>query len=670
MNNIKVYLCDLFHNQFSSREDWGYSVPLNIGYIGAYLKEKLDKTIDLSLFKYPDKLIRTLKNNMPNIIGLSCYSWNQELVLHIARKVKQISPEVLVVLGGPNIDTTEDYLNEFLKNNNFVDYYIPFDGEEIFLSLIENYLSVNNLNKLKSKKILGAATYLGGLNYPERKRAEQFSKLNYPSPYLSGLLDEFIKDPFLAPIFETNRGCPYSCTYCTWGVSLRNRMRKWPLERILDEFEYVYKNGAHQQTWLFADGNFGIYKRDVKIAQKIAEISQRPDGFNSLLLCNSKNNVERNIKIAEILGHMDTCMVAFQTLDDHVLKLIKRQNIKKQDMIGVLDYLKTKNVDIKTHILVGLPGETYSSHLNTLRKCIDYDIDWIGIMNTMLLAGSELASKESRAKYGLQEKYRLNKDSYGYYWDEWIIDPEETIQSTNTMNEKMMLMTRPIHFFVWLFWNIGILKPILLAAKLYGINPIDIFVDILKNGKDISNELYVLLRNYNNETAAELFNTKEELCQYYLDQDDIGKALTTFEYLNFKYIPKILLGPNIFTKIIEHIVSYIKAKNSSHYNQLDLQEIKKFTMERLCLDLNNIEGVREIVLSKKTVNFLVNHRLIQRINKKAKIIGDKRYIVKLKLNNKELLISSCIKNKINDDTKDYQNLFRSKDFIQHIIYKA
>ena len=41
-----------------------------------------------------------------------------------------------------------------------------------------------------------------------------------PSPYLSGHLDEFLRAG-MVPLFETNRGCPFRCTFCAWGLALK-----------------------------------------------------------------------------------------------------------------------------------------------------------------------------------------------------------------------------------------------------------------------------------------------------------------------------------------------------------------------------------------------------------------------------------------------------------------
>ena len=45
-----------------------------------------------------------------------------------------------------------------------------------------------------------------------------------PSPYLNGMLDEFFDDRWM-PVLETNRSCPYRCTFCAWGIGTQKLMK-------------------------------------------------------------------------------------------------------------------------------------------------------------------------------------------------------------------------------------------------------------------------------------------------------------------------------------------------------------------------------------------------------------------------------------------------------------
>ena len=89
-----------------------------------------------------------------------------------------------------------------------------------------------------------------------------------PSPYLNGMLDRFLDDPRLAPIIETNRGCPYSCTYCCWGQATQSKVNLFPLDTVIAEIRHA-ANVTKNPTGFFyiADGNFGILERDQDIAR-------------------------------------------------------------------------------------------------------------------------------------------------------------------------------------------------------------------------------------------------------------------------------------------------------------------------------------------------------------------------------------------------------------------
>ena len=98
---------------------------------------------------------------------------------------------------------------------------------------------------------------------------ERISDLDIiPSPFLTGLFDAYADVPGTAVTIETNRGCPYGCTFCDWGSATLSRIRKFDLQRVFDEIEWCAK--THMQGIGPADSNFGIFERDVGIAERVA----------------------------------------------------------------------------------------------------------------------------------------------------------------------------------------------------------------------------------------------------------------------------------------------------------------------------------------------------------------------------------------------------------------
>ena len=93
-----------------------------------------------------------------------------------------------------------------------------------------------------------------------------------PSPYLTGIFDELIKEnpeeKWLAS-WETNRGCPFSCTYCDWGSATNSKVSRMHLDRVYAELDWFSKNKVE---FIFCcDANFGMLPRDYDIALKAAE---------------------------------------------------------------------------------------------------------------------------------------------------------------------------------------------------------------------------------------------------------------------------------------------------------------------------------------------------------------------------------------------------------------
>jgi|TARA_B100001971_G_C18242186_1_gene571649 radical SAM superfamily enzyme YgiQ (UPF0313 family) len=601
----------LIHDYISSTESY-YVLPLNIGFIAAYANDQLKEKVKIKLFKYPRKFLKAIDDEgFPDIIGLSYYTWNEELSTNLSKEIKARSPKTLVVLGGPNIDATSVGLSKFLEANSFVDYYIPFEGEEIFTNLVKRFHELGkDINKIKQETIIGAACFSKNLNYSPFEHKNRDKEITYPSAYLSGVLDEFLSDPYLYPLFETNRGCPFSCSFCVWGVSALSRVRIWDIEQIKNEFKYYLEKNASQSLWFLADANFGILKRDVEIAQTLKSFQGLPNGPRRITAWNSKNTTDRNILIQEIFGDLSGFLVAFQSLDDDVLKSIKRDNIRKEALLELVEYFKTKDADVETDILIGLPSETLDKHIETLRKCLEYDIRYIRGMNIRLLQGSDMGTRESIAKYGIKTKFRIIRDSYGKYWDKWIIDCEEVVRSTNTLSGEEMETLRLVHFYIWLFWNMGILQPLMVFGRLKGVNPVDQIMALVDT-KKMSDGYSKIIEEYYNESRQEFFDTKEKLIQFYQSKDNIEGELDRFNNKNFIYSPRLVLDNAIFNEIVQTIASSISSNLNDEEDKLDLKAVEEYTLARVCTNLQEMEKMKTITLNSQLYKTLSREKLIR-----------------------------------------------------------
>ncbi len=538
-----------------------YVVPLNVASIANYLIKNFGHKIEIHIFKYPEELIRSLEERQPDILGLSNYFWNNELNMAIGKEICKKFPEIFVVMGGPSIRIDSEGIKAFLKQRPFLDLYILFEGEQPFNDFVHKFIQNNGITiDPDFKKIKGCASLSsqGELIYASHKPLENLSVL--PSPYLDGLLDEFLLQG-LIPLFESNRGCPFTCTFCTWGISAQKKVRQFPLDRIFDEMDYVARIVPKSPFWIFADANFGIFPRDVEIAKRIGEIRKKNPSLSRVTIWTSKNRPDRNKEISHLIGNLERTLIAVQTWDEIVEKNIKRTNIKKEDACNIVREIKQeRGREVATDILCGLPGETYESHLTTLRMAFDAGFDFIDVGNVLMLPGSELETDESRKKFGLQTKYRIRQGSYGEYCGIRAIEYEEIIRSTNSFLEDQMIRCRLIHWLIWLCWNAGFLKPLLLnLQREYQINPVDFLLRIINEDKINFPKLKCFFEKFIKESKDEWFENPEKLKTFYSENNHWTELLEKgFAKMNFSYTAQLILCNELRDELYNFLESIVK----------------------------------------------------------------------------------------------------------------
>ena len=228
---IKIYLADLVHNgalgdnQISGGND--YVVPLNIASIAEYTESELGSAVEITLFKYLDDLMQALDRERPAILGLSNYVWNTDINEKAIEYAVGVEQKPVIVMGGPAISPNPSQIKGFLNDKNGLNAHIILEGERPFLGLVKAYQQ-EGPNFLKSGCEIPGCAYLcdGELIYTPLTQEGIMADLS--SPYLSGRLDKYLANG-LIPLFETNRGCPFKCTFCAWGISALNKVRKFSL---------------------------------------------------------------------------------------------------------------------------------------------------------------------------------------------------------------------------------------------------------------------------------------------------------------------------------------------------------------------------------------------------------------------------------------------------------
>jgi radical SAM superfamily enzyme YgiQ (UPF0313 family) len=520
-----VYLADLTHTTVMVSND---AFPLNIGYIGAYIK-KMYPDVRVELFKYPEALKAQIDKEVPDILGLSNYPWNLKLDISFMRYVKQRDKRVINVMGGPNIGHAADERLAFLlENGEFLDFYALFEGETSFLNLLDAALECGfDIERIKEQRLKNCIYLKDGelSEYEALGRKEDLSE--FPSPYLSGVMDDFFDD-LLSPMIETHRGCPFACTYCHEGHGSYNKVHKHSTERVTAELDYIGSRvGGNVKNLMIADPNFGMFPRDVVIAEKIGELQESVDYPGVVFATTAKNSKDNLIKIIRAFrANSMPIWMSVQSMTEAVLENIKRSNISVDDMLDVQRELGRGNTLTKSELILCLPGESFETHLKSLVSLIELGIDQIICYQLMLVNGSEMsADKSGRSEYSFETRFRVLPRSFSnIYGLERSIETEEIVVATRDLSFDDYLKARILHLLVAIFYNGKVFSGFF---KLTVECELDMrgFIFKLLDEFRVSESIKSALDGFVSETRLELFDSEDTLSDYYSKDENFDKLL-------------------------------------------------------------------------------------------------------------------------------------------------
>ena len=437
---IKIGLAQI-NNSFSGQN----YLPLSVGMLQAYAEHQL-KEPDRYEFLVPiyrrlpvDEAVQKLDG--VDIALFSTYVWNYRITLEIARKLKLQCPETVIVLGGPQVpDRVESFLREF----TFIDVACHGEGEQTAVAILENY-GTKDWHGISGVSFLeedGSLT-----TNPKAPRERNLG--DDPSPYLQDtfapLIKAFPEEHWIA-MWETNRGCPFSCTFCDWGSAVQSKVLQFDVDRLYREVDWF---AQHKIEFVFCcDANFGILPRDLDLANYVASVKSSKGYPNALSVQNTKNATERAYQTQKVLsdsGLNKGVAIALQSMDPDTLASIKRSNISLDTYQELQRRFAREGVETYTDMIIALPGETYESFASGASTVIDNgQHNRIQMTNLVILPNAEMGDPEYQAKYGMESVETKIINIHGSLV-EAVDDVAETqmlVISTSSMPKEDWIKTR------------------------------------------------------------------------------------------------------------------------------------------------------------------------------------------------------------------------------------
>ena len=436
--------------------------------------------------EHVEENINKCKNS--DILLCSCYVWNWEITIHLAKQVKKINPNCLIIFGGPQVpeDTTG-----FFEKHPFVDILVHGEGEKIIENIFNTYLGDKDFSNVKGITTKEFKTTFEG-------RINDLDIL--PSPYLTSNIWELVEKvegvKWICS-WETHRGCPYLCTFCDWGSATFTKMRKFSEERLFKELEWFAENKIGYIDC--CDANFGIFfERDLRLGRKLKELALTKKFPQTFQQSWAKNSSEKIIPIAKELqegGLLTAVTLSVQSLDENTLDIIKRENMKFDKFSNLSNQFRQQGLPTYSEFIRGLPGETLETFKQGLEQLIgESKIDTIYIFHCIILPNAPMNIPEYREKYKIKTVRSPIYLGHSSVNNRTMEEYENVVISTSSATEEDI---QEMYLYSWVILSMhgfGILEYVSrYYKKAHGISFMKFyeeFIEFCKTEKSIFSEEY------------------------------------------------------------------------------------------------------------------------------------------------------------------------------------
>ncbi|KFL43811.1 Fe-S oxidoreductase [Lysinibacillus sp. BF-4] len=392
-----------------------------------YLKVAAQPEFNPEIAEYTIKdpafnIVSDLFQKKPDVIGFSCYIWNIEETITVARMLRTVLPNVKIVLGGPEVSyDVHDWLRRL---DGVIDYILMNEGEIAFKELLRYENGEIPLEKVPN------ICYLVDNKVKLHPQAPKVDLREMPSPFR---LEE--DRPFLGKriqYIETSRGCPFSCQFCLSSIEVG--VRYFNREKVKEDIRYLMNNGA--RTIKFVDRTFNI-SRSYAMEMFQFLIDERQPGVVFQF------EITADIMRPEVIQFLNDNApaglfrfeIGIQSTNDETNELVKRrQNFEK--LTRTVTMVKEGGkIDQHLDLIAGLPEEDYTSFRQTFNDVFAMRPEELQLGFLKLLRGTGL---------------RLEAEKYGYTYVD--VAPYE-IFSNNVLTFDDIVRIKHAEDVLEKYWN-------------------------------------------------------------------------------------------------------------------------------------------------------------------------------------------------------------------------
>jgi len=368
--------------------------PIGLMYLASSVREYLTG-VDINIIDLKsqygredilDEIIRRLKMEKPDLVGISCLSTDMRDVKELAKRIKKEDSEIITVVGGIHPTLFPKY---FFEDFDDVDFVVRGEGEVTLIKLITGIREKGDMYAVDGigYKHKGEIIITG-----ERDPVKDLDQIPFPAfdlvdmEYYTKPSEWVIRGVPISGFFIfTSRGCPYACKFCVNKNLSGRRVRLRSAKNVVDELEHLVKN-YHIDGFFIYDDSFGLNKkRSIDICDEIVNKK-----LKLIWGCQARVNLisEDIIRKMKEAGCLQL-EFGVESGSQKVLEQLRKQ-IKIEEVRSAFKLCKKYKMRTLSNFLINTPGETVNDIRDTLNLATEIGAN-VNLFNvTTLFPGSDL----------------------------------------------------------------------------------------------------------------------------------------------------------------------------------------------------------------------------------------------------------------------------------------
>ena len=423
--------------------------------IRAYAKrDNPDSDIEVSCYTINQdigKIVESIYNETPDVIGFSCYIWNISIVKECVKTIKKIMPNVEIWLGGPEVSyNTEEVLEELPIRGIMIG-----EGEETFSEIVKTY------DELSHEPCDNAFADVCGLALRKFKTDERKPiNLDMLPFFYETLSDEEMENHIL--YYESSRGCPYSCTYCLSSIDKTLRFKS--IDKVYKELDFFLDRKVRQVK--FVDRTFNCRREHaMAIWQYIKDHDNGVTNFHFEIASETLSDDEIEL-LCSLRSGLIRLEIGVQTTNEDTLKRINR----RMDLNRLKDVsrrlIDAGNIHLHLDLIAGLPEEGMESFINSFNEIYSLHADELQLGFLKVLKGTMIEKEADKGEIVYDSK------------------PPYEVLKTNVLDYKDLRKLKAVEEMLEIYYNSGqFVKSVAYLEKCFD-TPFELYEALAKHYSD------------------------------------------------------------------------------------------------------------------------------------------------------------------------------------------